>query len=220
MLPRKLQPHAPRNRHFPPRGFILLLPSLLQDWMVCGRESRGDKHVPSKVKITQGEGLTLEACQSNLGNGSLYPSEAHRTSGSSLVILKKLLVKTSGEQSALSLSLWPPFTPFVRVLSCPGACNHTTTHVQWPPGALGRLRGLQRTMKQKLQALGFILALLKKGETFSMVGRREVRHGEARKGNSLILSQINHAAPQSPLHGSLKCFSQDPVEELVPLPQH
>lgn len=113
------------------------LPFSRTGWCVGGRAGEGDKHMPSKVKIMQGEGLTLEACQSNLGNGSLYPSEAHRTSGSSLVILKKLLVKTSGEQSALSLSLCDPHLPPLSVFS--PAQEHATTQPHRSSGHLGPL---------------------------------------------------------------------------------
>lgn len=80
-------------------------------------------------------------------------------------------------------------------------------------------KGLGCNMNQTLWTLAFVLALVKtKLDLFH--GGTE-RDGELiTRGHPSVSTQINLITPQPPMHGPVKCFSRDPVEEPHSHPQY
>ena len=70
-------------------------------------------------------------------------------------------------------------------------------------------KGLSFNTKQKFWTLAFVLDLLKTQLDFSIVGWTEMGH----KSSLLFLLKKHLATPQSPMHGSMICFSCDPMKE-------
>ena len=152
--------------------------------------------------------MAIEACQSNWG---VDLSKAHRSLGSRLVILKKFLVITPGEErSSLSISLSHicPICSHALLLRSMQPCG-SSSHMG-PQQTTWALKGQRFNMKQKLWALAFVLALLK--TQLNLFHSRVEGDGKL-KTQGQISTELKLATSQSPMSGSLECFLHHLVEE-------